>query len=35
MNKFFKFIMLGTITALSVSLTIDVLNITIVVNVIC
>ncbi len=35
MNKIFKFIMLGTITALSVSITIDVLNITIFVSVIC
>lgn len=35
MKKIFKFIMLGTVAALSVSLTIDVLNITIFVNVIC
>ncbi len=35
MNKIFKFVMLSTITALSVSLTIDVLNVTIFVSVIC
>lgn len=35
MNKTLKFMLLGTITALNVSLTIDVLNVTIFVSIIC